>query len=647
MSLSKQMIIFVTSILLVVLLGTFVLNFNNTKSFLINQLESHAQDTATSLGLSLSSVADPEEPSSMETMINAVFDRGYYSHITLYDVDDNVLYQRKNPNKIEGIPSWFIDLIPIQAPSADSLIQSGWIPVGKMVVQSHPGYAYIELWKTTVSLLIWFFSAALFAIIIAVYALRIMLKPLKKMENQAEAIVRKEYLLQEEMPNTTEFKQVVSAMNTMVHKMKHVFDRDAKMAEKLQKIAYQDSVTGLSNRLHFDMNIQSLLDPTESSAGMMLLVRVLHLKELNEQFGYLIGDKFIKSISESMAQNLRFSNAFSARLNGSELICVIPSSPVIQVQEAADKIAEQMKAVDEELNIDQDLAAINIGIIHYQPGQKRGELLSQLDFAIKEAEKKGINAHYYQAETETEDSNDVWNQMLQSAIEENRFVLFQQSAYTQQRGIFAKELLLRLKDVDGNIHSAGYFMPAVKRLNRVTDIDQLVIKLALKYLTGLNTSSQERIAINLTHSVLQSEELKRWLLSSLKQINTKQLVFEAPEQMINEHKAQSWPLIQEFKRMGIQFGIDNFGSQFANMSYLQELRPDFIKLDMGFSQAIEKDEQTGSYISSLVEMCDSLDIQLIAMAVEDDSQKSAFEALGVKIFQGYLYGAPKPLSNKT
>ncbi len=141
MSLSKQMIIFIASMLVIVLLGTFLLNLNNTRSFLEAQLQSHAQDTATSLGLSLSSVADPEDPSSMETMINAVFDRGYYSHITLIDVDEQLIYERANPQEIEGIPQWFIQLISIKAPDATALIQSGWIPVGTLTVQSHPGYA--------------------------------------------------------------------------------------------------------------------------------------------------------------------------------------------------------------------------------------------------------------------------------------------------------------------------------------------------------------------------------------------------------------------------------------------------------------------------------------------------------------------------
>ena len=316
MSLSKQMMLFITAMLVILLLGTFLLNLNNTRSFLEAQLQSHAQDTATSLGLSLSSVADPADSSSMETMINAVFDRGYYSHITMLDMDGKLIYEKNNTQKINGIPNWFIDLISIEAPDAEALVQSGWVPIGHLVVQSHPGYAYIELWKTALSLLLWFLLAAGVAIGFAAYALRVMLAPLKKMEKQAEAIVRKEYLLQDALPGTIEFKRVVSAMNAMVHKMKTVFDRDAQHAEKLQKLAYQDGVTGLSNRRHFEMNIDALLDKqAEASPGTICLIRIHHLKELNDQFGYMAGDNLVKALADKMTHNLNFENSLMVKLN--------------------------------------------------------------------------------------------------------------------------------------------------------------------------------------------------------------------------------------------------------------------------------------------------------------------------------------------
>jgi len=77
--------------------------------------------------------------------------------------------------------------------------------------------------------------------------------------------------------------------------------------------------------------------------------------------------------------------------------------------------------------------------------------------------------------------------------------------------------------------------------------------------------------------------------------------------------------------------------------YLQDLRPDYIKLDAAFSKAIENDEQTRSYVSSLCELADSLDIDVIAMAVENEEQLKAFNELGVKYSQGYFYGATSAL----
>lgn len=647
MSLSKQMILFITGMLMILLVGTFILNFNNTRSFLEHQLVSHSQDTATSLGLSLSSVANGDDTSSMETMINAVFDRGYYSVIALYDMDGKIIYKRANTDKIEGIPNWFIHLIRIHAPSAEALVQTGWFPVGKLKVESHPGYAYIELWKTTLSLTIWFVLAAIVAILLAIYALKVMLNPLKKMEQQAEAIVKKEYLLQEDLPNTTEFKQVVSVMNTMVHKMKDVFDRDAKMSEKLQKIAYQDSVTGLSNRLHFEMNIDALIDPKSEEAlpGLMVLVRIQNLKEINDEFGYPIGDKFVKRLSEALRSHLNFKQTLSARLNGTELISVIPNSTSQTIVTAIESFLESLEPILSELNMANSYLNINVGIIHYEPGQTRGALLTDLDIAVSEAAHHAKNSlHYAAAESEQTDEQ-VWHEIIESAIQQNRFLLFQQSAYSSDRHVHSCELLIRMKDQEGELQSAGFFMPTVIRLHRESEIDQLVIQLAKSHLASDQGSSiNSKLSVNLSGATLDSLQEREKLLAQIADLNPKYFAFEIAESTVSGSSAtQIWHFLKTLKKQGFSFGIDNFGSQFTKLSFLQDLRPDFIKLDMSFTNVIEKDEQTRSYVSSVVEMCKSLDVLVIAMAIENEAQRKAFESLGVETYQGYLYGAPKPL----
>jgi len=648
MSLNKQMILFIASLLLILLIGTFGLNLHNTKNFLQEQLQSHAQDTATSLGLSLSSLGDPEDTSSMETMINAVFDRGYYATIKLVDVENNLIYQKTNTKKMEDVPEFFINAITLSAPPAEALVQSGWMPIGTLTVTSHTGYAYIELWQSTTTILIWFLISALSAIVIIVYALKLMLKPLKKMEAQAQAIVRKEYLLQEDLPATIEFREVVSAMNAMVTKLKTVFERDANTAEKLQKMAYQDSVTELSNRRHFEMIVDSLLDSTdEATAGTICLLRIQELKALNDQYGYITGDKLMKSLADSLQANLCQNNSVFARLNGTELVAVLPGTLTEQIEPQAKLIVQNVPNILGQLAADEAQTSISVAYMHYEPGQSRGAILANLDFAIDQANQLGKNqTYFYKTDTDNPSHNQSWEKMLNQAFIEKRFVLFQQSSYNKNRQIHDQEMFIRLRDFDETIRSAGYFMPAVEQLNKIEDIDKLVIQLAIQYLKM--QPENHLLAINLSKSVLENEPFKAWLIKTVNTLGSmaKNLSFEMPERLINEEKGATWPLIHELKKHGVRFGIDHFGCRLTNMRYLQSLRPDYVKLDSSFSKAIESDEQTRSYVSSLCELTDSLDIKVIAMAIENETQQKEFANLGVDYFQGYFYGAPAPLTTE-
>ncbi|GAB6071328.1 LapD/MoxY N-terminal periplasmic domain-containing protein [Thiomicrorhabdus hydrogeniphila] len=646
MSLNKQMILFIASMLIILLLGTFALNLNNTKTFLQNQLQSHAQDTATSLGLSLSSLEDPEDISSMETMINAVFDRGYYDHISLTDMDKHILYNRENTQSMDDVPDWFINTIKLKAPDAQALVQSGWIPIGTLSVQSHAGYAYQELWKSVINLSIWFAIAALIIILIVIYTLKIMLKPLKYMEKQAEAIVKKEYLIQEHLPSTIEFRNVVSAMNAMVNKLQTVFERDANTAEKLQKMAYQDSVTELSNRRHFEMIVDTLLDPNEElPEGMICLIRVNELKELNDQFGYMVGDQLMKTLADNMRSNLSCEQSLFARLNGTELVAVLPGLVAKQLEKPSNLIANSFSSVLKEIQATDAATSISVAYTDYQPGQSRGPILGHLDFAIEQAEKQGKNSVYYYNTKQNEQNHEhSWEETITQAITDKRFLIFQQSAYDVDHSVHDQELFIRLKDTDGTIRSAGYFMSAVEQLNKSTEIDQLVINLVIQYLkTHLESNV---LAINLSKAVIEDEGFHKNLIQILANHAkfAHRLAFELPERLINDKKGLTWPLISELRQFGVNIGIDHFGTRLANMRYLKDLRPDYVKLDSAFSKAIESDEQTRNYVSSLCELADSLDIDVIAMAVENEAQLKAFTDLGVKYSQGYYFGAPTALT---
>ena len=141
MTLYRQLLIFTLVLFVVLFTGIWLEKLHSTRSFLVTQMQSHAQDTATSLGLSISPIMADDDISTVDTMINAVFDRGYYRVISLKDMQGSVITERVLQVQIDGVPDWFIDLIPIKPPSAESLVMAGWNQAGNCtwkVIQDMP-----------------------------------------------------------------------------------------------------------------------------------------------------------------------------------------------------------------------------------------------------------------------------------------------------------------------------------------------------------------------------------------------------------------------------------------------------------------------------------------------------------------------------
>ncbi|MEO1897527.1 MAG: LapD/MoxY N-terminal periplasmic domain-containing protein [Cycloclasticus sp.] len=109
MSLSKQLLSLILALFLMIFSVNFMLSVENIRSYLEGESQIHAQDTATSLGLSLSPYLVDEKDPVLETMMNAIFDRGYYKEIKLVNVEAEPLVTLTNDKNVETVPDWFID----------------------------------------------------------------------------------------------------------------------------------------------------------------------------------------------------------------------------------------------------------------------------------------------------------------------------------------------------------------------------------------------------------------------------------------------------------------------------------------------------------------------------------------------------------
>jgi len=471
MTLYRQLIIFTLALFLLLFAGTWYAKLDSTRSFLTDQLESHAQDTATSLGLSISQFLIQKDMPTVETMINAVFDRGYYKTVKLTDIKQQILIERVLDVKIENVPPWFIRLIPLKTPEAVANVMSGWIQAGTIHVMSHPGYAYKTLWEDVIRTTLWFLACGVFVLIAGGFGLRVLLRPLVLVERQADALCRKEYEIQERVPWTKELRRVVEAMNRMTYKVKEMFEEQVTQAEGLRERAYHDPVTGLGNRRYFETQITARLDRRDSvTKGIMLLIKLNDLDKLNQQKGFQAGDELLKRVAALLHEATKsYASCVLARLTGGDFGIFLPDAPPWDAETIAGGLANQLS----QLAAEQIAATDNVGHVGaatYECTTTLGRLLSEADLALGAARQMGPNGWSVRAITEETDKMPLgqqqWKEMLEKALRERRVSLDAQPVVktTDRSHLLHLEIFSRIVMEDGKFLSAGVFMPLAERM---------------------------------------------------------------------------------------------------------------------------------------------------------------------------------------
>ncbi len=650
MTLYRQLVLFTLLLFFVLFAGTWLAKLESTRSFLLNQLESHAQDTATSLGLSVSQYAAADDLPAVESMINAVFDHGYYRILRYSDPWGKVLVERELAVTIENVPAWFIRLVPLKTPEASANVMAAWSRAGTIYVKSHPGYAYKTLWENVVRMTLWFIGSGIVVLAAGGYILRVLLRPLVLVERQADALCRKEYEIQEHLPKTKELRRVVEAMNRMTGKVKGMFDEQVVIAEGLRRQAYYDFLTGLGNRRYFESQAKARLDRRESeSRGILMLVQVNDLHELNKQRGYQPGDELLKrtaSLLQAATEN--YTTALVARLSGGDFAVFIADVAAESGKALAEAIGSQLNRLTvEQLSLTDN--AWHIGMVGYESVVSLERLLSEADLALRTAQQAGPNIYevrYLTAESEkTPLGQQEWKGILDRALAERRIVLFAQSVVNAgDNSTMHREVFSRILQEDGSLMSAGLFLPFAEHLSLVEHLDRLVLEEIFKLdREGIGV---DRLAVNLSPASLVNNELRSWLLDRVAHLPeaAPRINFEFPEFGAVPHLELIKGFSAAVRQHGHLVGLDHYGRSFSHLGYLKTLQPDYVKIDKAYTGELQDAESDSRFfVASLCSVAHSLDIRVIAEGVETERQLAVMKELNLDGIQGYAIDRPKPL----
>jgi len=646
MTLYRQIEIVVVALSILMFAGTAVINVQDTRNYLATQLESHAQDTATSLGLSLSPHMAKGDDALMISMVDAIFDRGYYKEITLRRINGDVIWSRQSDNNIDEVPTWLVDWIKLEAPEATSIIMSGWQQAGELHVKSNPGFAYMTLWQTITNMLWWFSGLMVVLLLITNFAVRLLLQPLDRLEAQALAVSDRRFDEIKQIPHTRELRNLIKAMNYMTGKVKQMFDEQSESTERLRSLAFQDPLTGLQNRRYFDAALTSSLTDTEDhQGGALFLIQILDLQAINQRLGFDAVDDLLKAAADTLRDSTaEIDETITSRLSGGDFAILAENINAEDAENIAKGICRSLMRLHAEGMIDTDEVCL-AGVAMYSTGMSYGDVLSRADNALQKARVQGFNTCSISVAPEQSDNampgRKAWQDIVKKAVELESIILHSQVVTTikDTDTVLHQEVLLRLAGPNNVLWTAGMFLPVAEQIGLAKELDQIVIKKVLTEVRGVN------LAINISAASLQETDFSLWfdsLLSKVGAPNSK-VAFELSEAAVVRDLDRVQRLAEMARKHGYGFAVDHFGRGMTAFGYLKSLRPDYVKIDGLYMSNLVESQDDQFFVSSLCKVAHSLDITVIAEAVENDQQLKILLELGVDGVQGFGVGRPKPL----
>ena len=652
MTLFRQLIIAVVILFICLYAGNTLVSLHNNRLLVEDQMRVHAQDTATSLGLSMTQAARDKDIATLDAMFNAVSDSGYFQRIYFSDLEQNIVIERDFPVSIESVPNWFLSIVSLPSPEGQAEVSSGWQQLGRLTVISHPGQAYSKLWQVTMTQLGWFSGVTLAVCILAYLALKWLLVPLTRVEKQANDIYEKRFVTQEKIPKTRELGRVVLAMNRMADHLKEIFDEQLAVIGQLHKQSYHDPVTGLSNRSDFDIRLSSFVDDKEAGThtGVLMIVASDDIPSVNEYIGREAGNTILRTIGEHLKESVSaYPRALVARRQGQEFAVFIPDITADEGEAAAAHMFQSVQNLDWP---HQDKCPLNfyMGYTYHSEVTNGSNMLAEADIALKQARLQGKNRWVKSSDVIT-DANTLsrplheWEHFLEEVIKNHGISLhFQPIFSVPDKDLIGHEVFVRF--VSGEeLLAAAVVLPMAERLGLMPQLDRLILESLAS--TNRVQPFNGKLCVNLSIESIQTSGFMKWLdsyLTSQRKLSSA-LVFEVAEYGMKVDDQSIRRLDRLTRKRGASLAIDGFGLESSAFGYLSSLPLHHLKVHRSFLRDLDQSPDNQFYLKSLAQLVHNRNIQLWLEGIESDAEWQQLSSLGIDAGQGYFLGEllPKPV----
>lgn len=629
MTLSKQLVILILALFLMIFSVNFIISVNNMRSYLQVESQVHAQDTATSLGLSLSPYISNEKDPVIKTMMSAIFDRGYYKEIMLVNAEEKPLVTLSNDQTFEEVPEWFVNMFPMQTARVESEISAGWNLGGIIYVTINPGYAYVKLYEQAKSAL-WYSSWTFFvAVVLLLFVLRFILQPLKKINLLALTIARGQFDTIPELPWTTEVRNVANSMNTMSMKIAKMIRSLNSKLDILGSKLQLDDLTGLNKKSSFEAEMAQLFE--EDTEAYVFLVKLDSLTNLVKEKSADVIDAFIKDAADTLkqtAESLAAERANVYHFFGAEFVILLRGANFQQAEQAAKTISQALAGLGVRYHVP-DVA--HFGVAPFNVLGSTGSILAAATEAFEQA--KLINANGYYIRTCADQAKDIaqWKALVFDVVDNNAYqvVSIDPIESFESGTVLMEEAFIQVNDAHDNRVPIGTFVSVAEKFEKIVDLDKGVIEKVLHFIEKEKITYA--IAVNVSTRTVKNSDFRNWLGHCLEHspLITKQLVFSMSAYAVAKEFKVYKEFVEFIHGLGAKVMLKRFDTQAMSLEMAKTLRPDYLRMARELGNGLSQEPSKVAFMETMKDLSELLDIQVLAENIVADEDFSLIKTIGI------------------
>ena len=422
--------------------------------------------------------------------------------------------------------------------------------------------------------------------------------------------------------------------------------------EELRYMAYYDALTGLYNRNYFVKELGEFVRKAEEEKSIVsvMFIDIDDFRKINDGMGLVIGDEVVQQYGQFLG-TFADENVIVCHVN-SDMYCIAIYDPrgTRSVEHIHKSIQEKVQQGFVLSNGTEIRLSVSVGVAEYPESSKSPlELINCAEIVMFKAKSSGkASIQYFDAPILQDFLQNVTieNKLKEAVFNKNFSLHFQPQYFTGTGRLRGVEALIRWRDENNDMISPAVFIPIAEKNGAIIPIGSWVIEESIR-----NYAEWKRkygypfiMSINISAIQYKRKDFVTKLLGILQKYEVKpqEIELEITESILIEDFEEVKNKLMTLRDYGIRISLDDFGTGFSSLSYLNGLPIDTLKIDKSFVDKVIFDESTKIIMEAIVSMVNRLGYESVAEGVETKEQLDYMKKIGCDVIQGYYLAKPMP-----